>query len=40
MTFKTNSNKIVVCGYKDTQNLDERNDLHEKLVEKVFFFNN
>lgn len=27
--------KILVSGYKDTQNLDERNDLSEKLVEKV-----
>ena len=30
----------MVCGYKDTQNLDERNDLREKLVGKVLFFNN
>ena len=27
--------RFLVCGYKDTQNLDERNDLSEKLVEKV-----
>jgi hypothetical protein len=27
----------LVFGYKDTQNLDERSDLNEKLLEKVLF---